>query len=135
MIRGTADKLGVGVECTGLKVECGLSLAVLEGITGEDAEVMVSGVVESAPTAAIAAACFFCSPLTPTATPTMILMTIRATRIMIAMPLFVLYQRDVYEDEGAREGESAAIGCEGSSLSRQFVAVGVLSMKGFGPWF
>lgn len=48
------------------------------------------------------------------------------------MPLFVLYQRDVYEGTG--EGESAAIGREGSSLSRQFVVVGV-SMKGFGPWF
>lgn len=105
-------------------------------MTEEDAEVTGSGsgVVESesAPTAAIVAACFFCSPLTATATPTMILMTISTTRIMIAMPLFVLYQRDVYEGTG--EGESAAIGREGSSLSRQFVVVGV-SMKGFGPWF
>ena len=109
---------------------------VVEGIAGEGAERMAPEVVESASAASTAvvcaaaiAACLFCSPLTPTATPTMTLMRIRRMRTMIAMPLFVLYQRYLYEGTG--EGASTAVGGEGSSLSSRLVDV---SVKGFWPW-
>jgi len=140
LMRGTAGELGVGVDVTGATVESGLFVAaapeVVEGVNGEGAEAPLPGEFESeAPTAAdsVAAAaansdCLCFSPLTPTATPTMILMRMRATRTIIAMPLFVLYQWYVYDGTG--EGESIAVGCVGSSLSNRFVGV---SVKGFGP--
>jgi len=53
-------------------------------------------------------ACFWFPLATPTATPTMTLVRMRMMRTMIAMPLFVLYQR--YEYVGTGEGVSTALG-------------------------
>lgn len=109
---GRVDKLGAGVGVTGFNVRNGTFRAVVEVVEAMDGEVVGAMVLEGSESGAVCAAaraaCFWFSLVTPTATPTMTLRTMRKMRTMIAMPLFVLYQGREYVGTG--EGVSSTLG-------------------------
>lgn len=95
-IIGTVGELGgvwiFGVDITGPEVWDGLPFEVCEVDEAEDVEAVVFEGPAPVDCAAARAACLRFSLVTPTATPTMTERRMRKPRIIIAMPLFVLYQ-------------------------------------------